>query len=489
MNKKLFEVDLTLTPGQQAIDDCGARFTVVKAGRRFGKSIYAIWRTIRAALNHAGVVVWYVGPYHHQVEEIAWDAILSMLPKGTVVRKNESKLKIWLINGSVIELKGADNEDSLRGIGALRGLKLVVFEEAAYIKPFIWERIVRPPLMDIGGDAIFISSPRGGWFSRLYDYAKFQQNYGDKSWAAFRFTSYDNPHVKKEEIDKAINESSDRTARFEYLAEDEEAGGLVYPEFKESIHVVEPFEFPRSWWQMLSCDWGIANPTVALWWAVDPKTNNVYITQEHYQGGWSVPRQAQRIRALSTPPRDNLALRVIDASAMRRESAEDEMHRGRFSSVLQGFQNHGISFLPASRRKEHDIELCRRFIESKTGQPSLFFFRTCRNTIRELLNYEYDNDGADKINVSEVPKGSHHDAMDAMRYGISEIYRLGKGRITPIGDQKVKEDVEMEQIKIQEDSDIRNDSSLKDHPHNLFRRAEIRDSQPDNFISEFYSDE
>ena len=67
-------------------------------------------------------------------------------------RINESELKVILPNDAEICIKGADNEDSLRGAG----LNRVILDEYAYFKPHVWEEIVLPMLAISKGDAMFI---------------------------------------------------------------------------------------------------------------------------------------------------------------------------------------------------------------------------------------------------------------------------------------------------------------------------------------------
>ena len=97
-----------------------SRFKVLAAGRRFGKTILALVRLVVSALSQPGTLFWYVSPSYRQSKMIAWK-MLKMLCPDIGVKFNESELSAEFPNGAVIELKGADNEDSLRGIG-LHGL-------------------------------------------------------------------------------------------------------------------------------------------------------------------------------------------------------------------------------------------------------------------------------------------------------------------------------------------------------------------------------
>ena len=70
-------------------------------------------------------------------------------------QKNKwSDLSLLLKNNTLISLKGADNDQSLRGVG----LNFIVLDEFADIKPQAWYEVFRPTLSDTLGHALFCSS-------------------------------------------------------------------------------------------------------------------------------------------------------------------------------------------------------------------------------------------------------------------------------------------------------------------------------------------
>src|SRR4030042_614646 len=176
------------------------RFRVICAGRRSGKSVLARLTLLKWSLEH--VVTYYlVSPTYRQAKSIHWVELRKEVPREWVAKTNETELSITLKNGSVIELKGAENPDALRGI-KLRGL---VIDEIASIRnwEWLWQEVLRPTLTDYEAPAIFISTPKG--YNHFYElFQAGQQSTGDyRSW---RFTSYDNPYIPKQEIDNAKKE-------------------------------------------------------------------------------------------------------------------------------------------------------------------------------------------------------------------------------------------------------------------------------------------
>ena len=156
----VFTLPLELTPAQQHIDSSTARFKVIKAGRRFGKSLYSLYWLLKQAAK-PNTNNWFVGPTYNQVKEVAWQRLLSLIPPVLIKGQNQTELSVTLINHSMIFLKGSDQENHLRG----RKIDASVMEEAAFQKPTIWQEILRPSLADTMGPCLFISTPRGiNWF-------------------------------------------------------------------------------------------------------------------------------------------------------------------------------------------------------------------------------------------------------------------------------------------------------------------------------------
>lgn len=96
--------------------------------------------------------IWYVAPTYRMAKQIMWGDLLDALPKDWISRLNETNMTVELVNGSRIELKGADKPDSLRGVG-LNGL---ILDEYQDMREETWTQVLRPTLADKKGWALFI---------------------------------------------------------------------------------------------------------------------------------------------------------------------------------------------------------------------------------------------------------------------------------------------------------------------------------------------
>lgn len=226
------ELNVDLHPAQMEILNSDARFKVVAAGRRFGKSRLAAWILLIKALQSDSKDVFYIGPTFQQSKDIMW-SMLKEMGEDLIVAAHENTAVLTLINGRKIYLKGSDRPDTLRGVG----LAYVVLDEYASMKPNVWEQIIRPTLADVRGGAMFIGTPAGK--NHFYDVYQDAMRLDD--WEAFQFNSTDNPFIPEDEIEAARDSMSTMSFRQEFEASFETFSGGVFKEewFKTSEEPLE----------------------------------------------------------------------------------------------------------------------------------------------------------------------------------------------------------------------------------------------------------
>ena len=198
---------------QQIILNSAARFNIVFAGRRFGKSVLAVNLCIENAIAKPNSRIWYCSPLYKQTKEIAWNLFTEYCPKELITKKNEADLKITLGNGSEISLKGTDNADSLVGVG----LNFCVLDEFPLMKQDVWYHIVRPMMIDTKGECLFIGTPRG--FNWAYDL--WRKSEKDNDFTSFHFKTIDNTAIDgiTSEVSKAKLEATSELDKIIYRQE------------------------------------------------------------------------------------------------------------------------------------------------------------------------------------------------------------------------------------------------------------------------------
>lgn len=183
--------------------------------RRAGKDVAAFNLCIRYALRRV-CVIYYIFPTYAQGKKVIFDSItndgdriLDYIPEELIESKNTQELKIRFRNGSLLQVVGSDNFDSLMGTNP----QLCIFSEYALQDPRAYQYI-RPILTANDGVAIFLSTPRGkNHLWELYQIAK--QN---PDWYCEKRTVEDTNHIDLAEIEKekASGEMSEDLIMQEY---------------------------------------------------------------------------------------------------------------------------------------------------------------------------------------------------------------------------------------------------------------------------------
>ena len=218
-------VQFNLHPAQTEIHGHPARFKIVAAGRRFGKTVFSVIRCFEEALathsfggmplNSSSEVI-YVGIDREQAKRNAWPYFLQFAREieeatGLKLRILEKTSLIELppeLGGTRIRLLGMDDPDAARGMK----LRFAVLDEYADMPPRVWPEIIRPALMDVKGAALFIGTPKGrNHFYELIERALADNIECDKTgevspWGVFNFSSNDNSLIDPEELKGMIRE-------------------------------------------------------------------------------------------------------------------------------------------------------------------------------------------------------------------------------------------------------------------------------------------
>ena len=239
-------LDFSLHDKQMQVMQSKARFKVVAAGRRFGKSYLATVTLILAALStpKKTAKIWYIAPTYGQAEDIMWDMLME-IGGDLIIGKWKNKLTVELINGSKITLKGADKPDTLVG----SGLWHVVLDEFADMKPEVWEQSIRPALADNKGSAIFIGTPEG--LNHFYEVWLQGKSAEFAEWESFQFNTLDNPIIDDSELREAALTMTKEMYEQEFEASFAAAGGgdlltsdIIYlpssPEPGQIVMTVDP---------------------------------------------------------------------------------------------------------------------------------------------------------------------------------------------------------------------------------------------------------
>jgi hypothetical protein len=227
-------INLKLHHGQAEVSRSPARFRVLVAGRRFGKTHLSKVEIIKACKGKGKRTIWYVAPTFSMAREIMWDELVDAIPASWVAKKHETRLEIRLINGTVIQLKGADRPDTLRG----RALYFMILDEFQDFRPEVWDKVLYPTLTTTKGRALIIGTPKSyNKFYELYTKGQSKKNRESGQWWSWQFPTIMSPFFPPSEIAHARANLDPKTFRQEFEASFESMSGRVYYSFDRNIHV------------------------------------------------------------------------------------------------------------------------------------------------------------------------------------------------------------------------------------------------------------
>jgi hypothetical protein len=222
-------------PEQLRLINSPARFKVVPAARRSGKSERAKRALIIKALEESAEGKWLdyryfaAAPTRDQARAIFWNDLKAMVPKRLLGgRIRESDLTIPLITGAEITVVGLDRAERIEGRSWCGG----VIDEIANTKPGIWEANIRPALADRNGWCWLIGVPEGR--NSYWDYYQYAISGADPEWDAFTWISAD--ILPASEIESARRTLSAEMFEQEYMGSFLTFSGRAYHAFDSRTH-------------------------------------------------------------------------------------------------------------------------------------------------------------------------------------------------------------------------------------------------------------
>lgn len=384
---------MLLHNAQNIIARSNARFRVINAGRRFGKTVLAS-EEIKGVALYKQAKIAYIAPTIQQARDIMWQQLKTELQPITI-KANESRLELEVTNkdgkSSFIQLKGWEAIETLRG----QSFDFIVLDEVASMRNFWvgWNEVLSPTLIDRKGSCMFISTPKG--FNHFYDLYNLQEK--DKSYESFHFTTYDNPNIPVEEIEREKLSKPENTFAQEYLGSFRKSEGLVYKEFRRDVHVYndesekQPTNIIK---HMAGIDFGFTNPT-AIIQGDKGHDNDYWITGEWYK----------------TQKTDEQIADVVAAYGF------DEVYPDPESpSAIAELQKRGVYCKEVVKNKDSIKNGINR-IRALFLQNKLHIHASCKNLINELETYSYPESKIGR-NEEENPVKENDHALDALRYMI-----------------------------------------------------------------------
>ena len=285
-------MEVSLHPRQEEIFYSDARFKVVAAGRRFGKTyLAAVMLLIETARNEKtrsdGVTVslaleevFYIGPIFQTTKDNIWQVLITL--GGSLIEKKwENTGEMLLVNGRRMKIKGTDRPDNIRGAG----LSYVVMDEYAFMKGEVWEYVVEPMLMRSEGGAMFIGTPDGK--NHFFDLWKQGNSQAPEfsEWASWTFNSGENVFLPSTELERKKATMSKDAYMQEIEASFEAGAGALMN--RAMFPILEEKQVPYPGDYYISCDLAGFESSEGGRRIVKRDESAIAVVLNH-NGGWTV---------------------------------------------------------------------------------------------------------------------------------------------------------------------------------------------------------
>ena len=375
------------------------RFSVLVCHRRFGKSVLSINELIKTAADKPRSLCAFIAPTYRQGKSIAWEYLKfytqPLLKIGGT--RNESELRIDLFNGSRIQIFGADNPDSIRGLG----FDAVVLDEYAIMAPRVWTEIVRPAVADKLGWVLFIGTPMGhNQFWEVYDYAL----RGHDDWYGKLYRASDTKVIPVEELEQARSIMTPEQYEQEFECSFTAAvsgsyyGRLITKAEKDGRIGNVPIDDNvgvETWW-----DLGIGDST-AIWFA-QRVGQEIHLVDYYETSGESLAHYADVLNEKNYSYTSHIAPHDIMAREL-----------GTGKSRLEVANELGINFDIAPKLEvDHGIESVRNAL------PFCYFDREkCKVGLDALRQYRKQWDEKNQVFKNKPLHNWCSHAADSFRYG------------------------------------------------------------------------
>tara|TARA_Y100000592_G_C5461052_1_gene314008 strand:+ start:472 stop:1674 length:1203 start_codon:yes stop_codon:yes gene_type:complete len=357
----------TLDNQRKSIIEDQHQYKCISAGRRWGKTHLALLWLLDGYIE-PNQRRWYVCPTYRQGKTIVMPMLRDIARNTLGCTINESELTIRFANGAEVAIKGAENEDNLRGVG----LSKVVLDEFAFMKPHVWQEIILPMLSDTKGQAFFIGTPDG--INHFYDV--FLRGLGDDpDWKSWQFKTIDGGFVDKNILESNKKNMDERTWKQEFEASFETAQNRCAYNFNRETHCkkAEVITEKKFW----GCDFNVGAMSAVLCCEysdsvlhyyeeirlVNSNTEELAREMRNIQPNIPVyPDPAGQARSTTSSKSDHTILRDFGFRIVARRSHSP--HRDRLNALNRKLKNAegmiGMTVDPKLKFLIKDLEMCQR---------------------------------------------------------------------------------------------------------------------------------
>ena len=412
------EITEERTSQRQSILGVGSEATLICGGNRAGKTDAAVQFGIATA---AGSGEWWVRSWL-ELNDLPFDLIkeepqevwISALSYGdalTYLRpkinkyapigvkysrwKAQDRASVVFDNGGIIRSLSADaGREKFQG-GATG---LIILDEE-HPRAIFDECMLR--CVDHNGKILLSMTPLKGI---TWPHDVFFEN-PNEGYVASTISGLDNPWISSVKLRRAVSHMSKESQDSRLFGQFTNQQGVVYPEFKRNIHVIEPFTIPDHWPKYRSIDFGVRNPFACIFFALDEKDDVLHVFDEYYATERTTIENGRRLNTMHLDKHFDWTV------------ADPESRDGRLTLAREC----GIETKTAPKHfgvVETINQVKERLAIDVSGKPHLIVHSNCRNLLKEFRLYKWSTSAA----IDKPVKKNDH-ALDAVRYQVAFLKR------------------------------------------------------------------
>lgn len=420
---------------QQEFHRSTKRFKVASSGNRGGKTMSGaaefvanVFRDLASGKGKPAVRIgatriprltyWVVTPTS-ALAEFPYRELIRFLPRGLIDKVNASTRELWLKGDIQIGFRSTERPELLVA-ETLNGLWM---DEGPRCKAEAWRGGLRARLADQEGWALFTGSPLGGRGNWLYQDLVSKEGV-DEHVAAFSWTTEDNLHIPRGEIEHARRTLPDSWFKRDWLASWDAFGGSIYEEFRDESHVISEAAFrleyglgsapfTSSMMQQLfrrvvcGVDFGFTSPGSMNVIGHLGDTRMIAL-EESYAAGRSILGSGVTWLSEAQRLRDKWGVSLFVCDPARPDGIQD-------------LSTNGIPAVGAYNDVYLGIRRVAEGFHVVDGRPGLRMLDQCAHLRGEVRSYQWKST-RDQSGFLEVPADKQSDhGCDATRYAVVEL--------------------------------------------------------------------
>lgn len=404
------------------IEFCKAtnKYICYGGARGGGKSHISRIKMVLLALNYSGIQILLL---RRTLKELRENHVMQLqkLLKGIATYKESTKEFIFP-NGSRIVLGYCDNEaDVLQYQG--QAYEVITLEEATMFTEFQFQALTESNRMsgnmteDFVPRMYFTCNPGGvghQWVKRLFIDRDYRGNENPDDYIFIPCNVFENKYIMERDpnyVKVLENLPEDRKQAMLYGNWDV-FDGQFFPEFRRDLHVVEPFEIPKSWNRYIAFDYGL-DMFAVLFIAIDTKGKAV-VYNEIYKPNLIVSEACQTLKSQMRGRDYKDIIAPPDLWGRNRDTGR---------STAEIFRQNGVVLKKATNNRINGWLAVKEWLRVKktrheqTGEniemADMVIFNSCKNLIRCLPQLQHDD--KEPNDCSNEPHEITH-ICDALRY-------------------------------------------------------------------------